>query len=350
VRDLGPAPHPNPHHHPSRTTHSSKEKNVTRFTRKIMALGLATATVAALAGCSAGGGDDDGYRVAYIARAQVDSFAAWLANSMKEEAEKYDDISLDVFDGQANDEIENTQIENAIANGYDAIIIQANNGEAQRPYIEQAVAAGLVTITTNPRVDDIEGASSVDANPYDQGAGVAELALEEVPDGARVVVLNGPGGNFHSTERRNAWQAEFFDKRPDVEIVAEDIANWNKDEALTLMEDWVLANGEIDAIISMNDNMAAGALEAVKGESEYEGILAYGVDGTPEATLLIEDGLMTATTLQNAQELAELNMKSVHDLLTGVEETVNVDIGNPVITKDNVQEYVDLFTEAGLIN
>lgn len=327
------------------------------LTRKLMTLGVATATVTALAACSDGGGGDsggeggdDGYRVAYIARAQVDSFAAWLANEMQAEAENYDDITLDVFDGQANDEIENTQIENAIANGYDAIIVQANNGEAQRPYIEQSVAAGIVTVTTNPRVEDIEGSSSVDASPYDQGAGVAELAVEEIPENARVVVLNGPGGNFHSTERRNAWEQEFFAERPDVEIVAEDIANWNKDEALTLMEDWVLANGEIDAIISMNDNMAAGALEAVRGDAAYEDLLAYGVDGTPEATLLIDDGLMTATTLQNAQELAELNMSTVHDLLTGAEETVNVDIGNPVITSDNVQEYIDLYTEAGLID
>ncbi|WBU36998.1 sugar ABC transporter substrate-binding protein [Homoserinibacter sp. YIM 151385] len=321
------------------------------LTRKILTLGIAAATVTALGGCStaAGGGDGDGYRVAYIARAQVDSFAAWLANEMKAEAENYDDITLEVFDGQANDEIENTQIENAIANGFDAIIIQANNGEAQRPYIEQAVQAGIVTITTNPRVEDIEGANSVDASPYDQGAGVAQLGVEQIPENAKVVVLNGPGGNFHSTERRNAWQAEFFDKRPDVEIVAEDIANWNKDEALTLMEDWVLANGKVDAIISMNDNMAAGALEAVKGNADFADVLAYGVDGTPEATLLIQDGTMTATTLQNAQELAELNMKAVHDLLTGAEDSVNVDIGNPVITKENAAEYVELYTEAGLI-
>lgn len=324
--------------------------------RKFLPLGLVLGSITALAACggdsgdsSAEGGDGESYRVAYVARAQVDSFAAWLANEMQDEAANYDDISLDVFDGQASDEIENTQIENAIANGYDAIIVQANNGEAQRPYIEQAVSAGLVTITTNPRVEDIEGASSVDASPYDQGAGVAELALEEVPQGARVVVLNGPGGNFHSTQRREAWDKEFFAERPDVEIVAEDIANWNKDEALTLMEDWVLSNGEMDAVISMNDNMAAGALEAVRGNTDYEDLLVYGVDGTPEATLLIEDGLMTATTLQNAQELAELNMSAVHDLLTGKEESINVDIGNPVITGDNVQEYIDLFTKAGLI-
>ena len=99
----------------------------------------------------------------------------------------------------------------------------------------------------------------------------------------------------------------------------------------------------------MNDNMATGALEAVKSKSGFEDILSYGVDGTPEATLLIEDGQMTATSLQNARELAQLNMEAVHDLLTGAEDEVNVDIGNPLITKDNAQEYIDLYKEAGLI-
>lgn len=325
--------------------------------RPILAAAAAAAVALTAAGCSSGGASDGGasgdaetFEVAYIARAQVDSFAAWLANEMQAEAEKYDDISLQVFDGQANDEIENSLIENAIANQFDAIIVQPNNGEAQFPYIQQAIDAGIVVITTNPRVDDLNGGSSVDANPYDQGAVVAELAVEQVPEDANVVVLNGPGGNFHATERRNAWQEVFFDQRPDVTIVAEDLANWNKDEALTLMEDWSLAHGQIDAIISMNDNMAAGALEAVSGDEAYADILAYGVDGTPEATLLVRDGLMTATTLQNAQELAELNMQAVHDLLTGAEETVNVDIGNPVITSDNVAEYITLYEEAGLLD
>ncbi|EYT60491.1 MULTISPECIES: sugar ABC transporter substrate-binding protein [Microbacterium] len=331
------------------------------LTRRIIALGAAAAAAISLAGCAVttgnptggGGGateDKDEYRVAYIARAQADSFAAWLANEMKAEAGNYDDLTLEVFDGQADDEIENKMIENAIANKFDAIIIQANNADAQLPYIQQAIDAGIVTITTNPRVEGLTGGNSVDADPYKQGAVVAQLALEEIPENANVVVLNGPAGNFHSTARREAWEAEFFEKRPDVKIVAEDIANWNKDEAMTLMEDWSLANPDVDAIISMNDNMASGALEAVKGKGGFDGILAYGVDGTPEAVLLIEAGTMTATSLQNARELAQLNLKAVHDLLTGAEDEVNVDIGNPLITKDNVQEYIDLYKEAGLLD
>ncbi|GAB3276471.1 substrate-binding domain-containing protein [Sinomonas notoginsengisoli] len=332
-----------------------------KLAQRVLAAGAAAAAALSMAACSVTVGNQtaqnasdrqakDHYRVAYTARAQVDSFAAWLANEMKAEAAaNYKDISLDVFDGQADDEVENKAIENAVANNYDAIIVQANNGEAQRPYIEQAVQKGIVTITTNPRVQGIDGANSVDAKPYDQGGVVAKYALDKISQNANVVVLNGPGGNFHSEQRRKAWQDEFFAKRPDVKIVAENIANWSKDEALRLMEDWSLANPKIDAIVSMNDNMATGALEAVKGKPAFAKILAFGVDGTPEATLAIQNGQMTATSLQNAKELAQLNMKSVHDLLSGAQKSVNVDIGNPLITKDTADQYVKLYKDAGLI-
>lgn len=289
------------------------------------------------------------YRVAYIARAQSDSFAAWLANEIMAEAEEYEDIKLDVFDGQADDEKENTAIENAISSKYDAIIVQPNNGEAQRPYVEKIVQNGIIAITTNARIDGIEGASSVDADPYKQAAVNAELALEQIPENARVVVLNGPSGNFHADERRRAWQIEFFDKRPDVTIVAEDFANWNKDEAMALMEDWVIAHGEIDAIISMNDNMAAGALEVVAGKPGFEDTLVYGVDGTAEALLLIQEGKMTATCLQSAIDLSELILDTVHRLLTGEEKQIDTDIAAPLITKENVDEYIKVYKERGLI-
>lgn len=293
--------------------------------------------------------DDTSYRVAYIARAQADSFAAWLANAVKEEAAKYDDITLDVFDGQASDEIENSLIENAITNKYDAIIIQPNNGEAQRPYAEQVVSAGIICITTNARIDGIEGASSVDADPYEQAAVNARYALENVPEGAKAVILRGPAGNFHADERLVAWQTEFFDKRPDVVIVGDDYANWNKDEAMALMEDWVTANDTIGLIASMNDNMCAGALEVIKDNPAYADTLSFGVDGTAEACLLIQEGRMTATCLQNAYELAELQLSTVHQLLTGEAEQIDTDVGNPLYTIDNVDELYEIHKKAGAL-
>lgn len=289
-------------------------------------------------------------RVAYIARAQADSFAAWLANSIKEEARKYPNIIVDIFDGQANDDVENSLIENAIINKYDVIIIQPNNGEAQRPYAEKVVAAGIICITTNARIAGIAGASSVDADPYKQAAVNAVAALKQIPQGANVVVLNGPPGNFHADERRRSWKIEFFDKRPDVKIVGEQIANWNKDEALSFMETWIQANNRIDAVISMNDNMAAGALEAVKGNSKFNNLLVYGVDGTAEACLLIKEGKMTSTCMQSAYDLSEKILDTVNKLVNKEEAQIDTDIDNPLVTKDNVDQYIEMYKKTGAIS
>lgn len=322
--------------------------------KKVVSLILASVLLFTLVtGCSSTPSTDkveEGtFRVAYIARAQADSFAAWMANAVKEEAEKYDDIKVDIFDGQASDDVENGLIENAITNKYDAIIIQPNNGEAQRPYVENAVKAGIVTITTNARIAGIEGASSVDADPYVQAKVNADLAMAQIPENANVVVLKGPPGNFHADERRKAWEEEFFAKRPDVKIVGEEIANWNKDEAMNYMETWVQANDKIDAIIAMNDNMAAGALEVVKDNDKFANILSYGVDGTAEAVLLIQEGKMTSTSLQSAYDLAEALLETSHKLLTGKEKQIDLDIDSPLITKDNVEEYVEMHKRAGAI-
>ncbi|MCL1993566.1 MAG: sugar ABC transporter substrate-binding protein [Spirochaetes bacterium] len=294
---------------------------------------------------------DDVKRVAFIARAQGDAFAAWLANSISEEAQRFPNIQVTIMDGQANDAWINSLIENSIVNQFDLIILQPNNGEAQTPGVHQVVNAGIPIIITNPRIPGLEGIShSVDADPFEQGAVGARLAFYQVPQNGQVVVLNGPPGNMHSTERRRAWQEEFFNRRPDVTIVGEQIANWNNDEAMNFMEDWVQAHAQIDAVISMNDNMAAGAIEVIRGDARFNNLLVYGVDGTAEAALLIEEGLLTATSFQNAHELARITMNLANDILTGaVTGLVNVDIDCPLITTDNVNLLVDAHVATGAL-
>jgi inositol transport system substrate-binding protein len=302
----------------------------------------------------AGGSKASGKKqVVYVARAQADLFAAWLANSIKAEAANYPDLQVSVVDGQADDAKQNAAIETAIANKAALIIIQPNDSEAQKPSIRKAVDAKIPVILTNPRVPDqaiMAVTNSVDADPYEQGAVVARYALTQIPQDAKVVVLRGPDGNMHSVERRKAWKQEFFDKRPDVTIVAEDSGHWNKDEGMRFMEDWMQANPQIDAVVSMNDNMAMGAIEAVKGNSQFDNLLVYGVDGDAAAALLIQEGRMTATAFQNADELAKQNMKLANDILTGkVSGVVNTDIVCPLYTKDNIAELIAVHKKTGAL-
>lgn len=352
--------------------------------KKLLSIGLSMVMVLSMAACSgkkdaptssnneasnattASNGEKK--RVCFVSRASADTFAAWLTSEMKKNAEKYDDIELTCVSGEADDNTENGLLEDAITKKYDLVIVQSNNNAAQAPYVKKLIDAGIPVITTNPTThqcdldggDDnsvMAGTGTVDADPIAQAKVGADRAVKEVKENANVVVLNGPSGNFHADKRREAYTTYFFDKRPDVKILYEDFANWNSDEALKLMEAWIQSGTHIDAIISMNDNMAAGAIEAIRDNPEYvnadktTNFLAYGVDGTAQGCLLIKEGLLTATALQSAADLAAKNMEYAHKIVTGEVKATDVNdyVDAPEINKDNVDDYIKIYVETGEI-
>lgn len=344
-------------------------------TKKIGALLLAAVMTVSLAACGGSGKDaskgsssksSDKKRVCFVARASADTFAAWLTSEMKKEAKNYDSIELTCVSGEGDDNTENGLLEDCVTKNYDLVIVQSNNNGAQAPYVQQLVDAGIPVITTNPTThqndldggdDDsvMKGTGTVDADPIAQAKVSADRAVEEVPQNANVVVLNGPSGNYHADKRREAWTKYFFDKRSDVKILYEDYANWNSDEALTLMESWVQSGTHIDAIISMNDNMAAGAIEAIRDNSDYisadgkPSFLAYGVDGTAQGCLLVKEGLLTSTALQSAADLAKKNMEYTDKVVSGEMKVTEVNdyVDAPEINKDNVQDYIQIYIDNG---
>ncbi len=335
--------------------------------RTIAAIALAAATVTVPMSAFA----DDAYRVCFIARASADTFAAWLTDSIKKEGENYPDIELTRVSGEADDTKMATLLEDCITKEYDYVIVQSNNNAAQAPYVQKVAEAGIPVVTTNPtthqcdldgetgdaEVDNavMAGTGTVDADPVEQASRGAMRAVKEVPENGNVVILRGPSGNYHAEKRREAWDTYFFVERPDVTILYEDYANWNNDEAMALMETWTQGGTHIDAIISMNDNMAAGAIEAVRNNSEYinedgtPNFLAYGVDGTAQGCLLIKEGLLTATALQDASEIAKLNMEYAEKVLNGEIEYTDVYdfVEAPEINAENVNDFIQIYVDNG---
>ena len=334
------------------------------LTAAALSLAMIAAPISAMA-------DGEAKRVCFVARASADTFAAWLTNEMKKAADTYDDIELTCVSGEGDDAEMAKLLEDCITKQYDYVIVQSNNNAAQAPYVKAIADAGIPVVTTNPTthqcdldgetgdpdVDNavMEGTGTVDADPVEQAAVGARRAVEEVPENANVVVFRGPSGNYHAEKRRESWDTNFFEKRPDVNILYEDYANWNNDEAMALMETWVQGGTHIDAIISMNDNMAAGAIEAVRNNTDYidadgkPSFLAYGVDGTAQGCLLIKEGLLTATALQNAAEIAQLNMEYAEKVLNGEMEYTEVNdyVDAPEINIDNVDEFIQIYIDNG---
>ena len=341
--------------------------------KKLVAVLVAVVMMFAMTACGGGSSDSeesgDAYKVCFVARASADAFAAWLTDSVKAAAAEYDDIDLTCVSGEGDDNTENGLIEDCITKQYDLVIVQSNNNPAQAPYVQKLVDAGIPCITTNPTTHqcDLDGSDSlevmagtgtVDADPVEQASVGAKRAKDELPQGANVVVLKGPSGNYHADKRREGWDTYFFNERPDVNIIGEDFANWNSDEAQVLMEAWAQKGTHIDAIIAMNDDMAVGAIEAIKGNKEYvkaDGTTtfkAYGVDGTARGCLYIKDGLLTATALQSAGDIGKMNIEYAHKVLTGEMAVTDVKdfVPAPEINIDNVGDYLQIYVENGQLS
>ncbi len=303
------------------------------------------------AGQSADSAPAGQFKVAYVARTLSDPFAAWLAGEITTQAEQYAGLfTVDVLDAQGDAEKSNSLIENCITQKYDCVIIQPNDGELQRPYAQQLIDNGIFCITTNAKIPDLAGSSGVDADPYIQGKVLAEHAVQNVPQNARVVIMSCLPGNLHAIGRHDAFVAEFVEKRPDVTLLVDEyVPNASEAEAMAKFEDWVQAYGQIDAALTVADCLGLGILEAVKDNPDYKNLMIYGVDSLPGALFAIKEGKYTATCMQNAVQLAELNLKAAKELLTGEKETVDYAIDATIITKENVDEYLELAVQNGQI-
>jgi inositol transport system substrate-binding protein len=314
-----------------------------------IALLLALAVTLAAPFHNAFGGEKK--RVVYIARNLSDQFAAWLASEMEKAAKKYaDTYTFEILDSQDNNDKQNALIENSIAKRYDVIIIQPNDGELQRPYAQQVMDAGLFVITTNARIPDLPGSSSVDADPYEQGSALARDAVKRAPKNAKTVFMSALPGNLHTTARMEAFHDIFLGQRPDVTLLAEVITE-RPDEGIymSIMEDWVQSYGKIDVVLCIGDSLAMSCYEVVKNDPRFKDTLFYGVDGLPDALLMVKDGKTTATVMQNCVDLANLNTKAAYELLTGAKKVCEYNISADFIDKSNIDEYLQKYIEYGLL-
>jgi len=295
-------------------------------------------------------GSGDTYRIAFLPTDSSATFAAWLSQEIQKECDKRPNYELTILDSKNTLSTQLGNLENCVAQGYDYIILHPLEPDAQAEIVDSYIEQGVPIMMINQSDGGSEFASNVDSNAVEQGSIVAEIAQQQIPENGKVVVLLGPSGNSHSIGRREGFEQVLFEKRPDIEILDEQIADWEKSKGMNFMEDWMQTYPQIDAIISMNDAMALGALEAAKDANRTEGLTAYGVDGLADAVLSIREGGLTATCVQNAQSFAIAGFEIIDKVLAGDMEFEKVIIDGELIDSNNMEKWIEIHTENGQIS
>jgi inositol transport system substrate-binding protein len=224
-------------------------------------------------------------------------FFVHMLNQIKAEAEAQG-VDLIESDGQNSAPKQTADIEAALVQGVNAIVISPLDVNALAPAVEQAILAGVPVVTIDRRVEGVEGIlAHVGADNVKGGEAEAQAMVAAFPDGAKVFHLQGQPGAGPAIDRNQGVHNVLDPMADKYQIVFEQTANFARAEALTVVEAGLAANGKPDAIICANDDMALGAIEACAARG-FTDVKIYGFDALPEALVAVRDGTMAGTVEQ----------------------------------------------------
>lgn len=255
-------------------------------------------------------------------------------------ADKGEELGLDVATvGPPGGETDVTGqialVEDQIAKGVKGIAISPADTAALVPALEQARARGVAVIFVDKRAD-MEGTYIGTDNVPAARMGAKHIC-DNVPEGADVAILQGIITG--TTGQHRAQGAREGLEECGLNIVAEQPADWDAAKAQAATENILTANPNLAAIFASNDNMALGAVEAVRNAGKLDDIFIVGFDGNPNAAEAILAGDLEASVAQRPYEMGQIGIESVMKLAAGEAIDANIDTGAVLVTKDNAEEF-----------
>lgn len=233
-------------------------------------------------------------------------------------------VTLVTLDSQDDSATEMSNVEDLINQGVDIIMINPTDSDAVKSAVEAANKANIPVITLDRGANGGEVVSHIASDNVAGGKLAGEYIIELLGGKGKVVELEGIPGASAARDRGQGFNEAI--SGTDIEVVAKQTANFDRAEGLTVMENILQAQPEIDAVFAHNDEMALGAIEAIKASKRD--ILVVGFDATDDAKAAVESGEMAATVEQLPKEIGSMGVEAAVKILNGeqVESMMPVDL------------------------
>lgn len=228
------------------------------------------------------------------------------------------------------------QVEDQLAKGIDALAIAPTDPNALAPIVDDAKAKGIAVVFVDTKGSN-EGVTFIGTNNEEGAKLAAEFICKEIEKGSEVAILQGI--ITQSTGQARAEGSKKGLEACGLKVVAEQPADWDRAKAQSVMENILTGNPNIKAVFASNDNMALGAVEALKAAGKLEQVMVVGFDANPDAAASIMAGEMTASVAQNPKNMGALGVESALKLKKGETLPPVVDTGTVLVTKDNAADY-----------
>ncbi len=274
-----------------------------------------------------------------------DNFLTVLRNGMSEYAKTQSGLSLQIEDAKDDVSKQLSQVQNFIANGVNAIIVNPVDTSATAAITKAAAEAGVPLVYVNREPSDVEKlgpkAAFVASNEKDSGTLETQQICKLLGGKGAILVMEGQLSN-QAAVQRTADIHDVISKAPcdGIKIVAEQTANWDRTQAQNPMTNWLSKGLKFDALVSNNDEMAIGAIQAMKaaGMDTKKGIVG-GVDATQDALASMKAGDLKVTVFQDAAGQGKGAVDAALALAAGKSVDKKVYIPFRLVTPENMDQF-----------
>lgn len=300
--------------------------------------------VAATALCALFAGTAHAEKIGVAMSLFDDNFLTVLRHNIQAHADTLG-VEVQMEDAQGDIARQQSQIENFAASGVDGIItmlVDADSGRAMSRIAERA-GVPLVFVNMLPANMDEFPAGQAWVGSIEEEAGrleTTEICRLMNGKGTAVILL----GQLGTTGQRGRTAAtEDVLKTPPcdgIEVLDSQTANWMRTPAMDLMTNWITSGLKPDAIISNNDEMALGAIQALKSAGiDMDDVVIGGVDATQDALAAMEAGDLDVTVYQSAKGQGEGALDTVLKIARGETYEQRVPVPFELVTPENLAEY-----------
>lgn len=279
-----------------------------------------------------------------------DNFLTVLRNGIQSYADA-NGIQVQIEDAQNDVARQLDQINNFIASGVDAIVVNPVDTSATQAMSDAAAAAGVPLVYVNRQPVNLDSLPDnqafVASNEVDSGT-LETIALcdnwaAEGKTEVSIYILQGELSNQAAVQRtQDIYDVIEAGKcKVKINVIDQQTANWSRDQAQNLMTNWLSTGTAFDGVISNNDEMAIGAIQAMKAAGiDMATVQVGGVDATQDALAAMQAGDLDVTVFQNARAQGEGALNAAVALSKGeaVDQTVWVPF--ELVTPANVAEYL----------
>jgi len=275
--------------------------------------------------------------IVYMNHNDQTRFTKILKNDFVKIAEEHA-LKVDYLDARGDAELQSRQLEQVAKEGAKAVLLVAVDGEIIVPAVEQAVAAGIPVIAVNRKVNSAK-VLSVLPNEYEAGVLQARYMEQHLPADARILYLQGTETQDNAQMRWNGFKEVYLDKHEDVKLLDRKFADFDREKARQIMAEWLLKYPRIDAVVCGNDQMALGAVDALKAAKRQMGCHVSGIDAVQEALEAVKTGDMDQTVYQNTEFQASGAYRLVEEIYHGVRPKHGITVPFISITRENISRF-----------